>query len=169
MTDCGFTAGPLLRLYGYWLARKGHAPAPRRQDMDLTDMPTVVTGLNVIEVGAEPLHFRHSIVGPELVHWLGRDVTGKYVTKASYGAATQEILSSLTTIATACLPYHRRARLDWNGQRWLMMDSLELPLIDDNGRVNTIMRASSFLPIELPLRDRLQFRPILQAKTPPAS
>lgn len=167
MIDCAIQAGPLLRLYGYWLGRKGRAPAPRRHDVRLEEIPSVALGLNVIEVEGTPFRFRHRIVGPELVHRLGRDVTDKYVTRDSYGAATREILSSLTAIATECRPYRRRARLDWNGQSWLMMESLELPLIDDYGRVDTILRASSFSPVDLPLCDRLEFQPILETRIEP--
>ncbi len=121
-------------------------------------MGNLVRLLNLIDVIPEPLHFRHRLVGSEHVEWLGRDATGLYIDETLYGSAAAEIVRSLTIIVREKKPYRRRARLDWNGQPWLEMESVELPL-GEKGQVRMILRASVFRQAG-PARRRLEFTPL---------
>ncbi len=121
-------------------------------------MGVLVRLLNLIDVTGNPPRFRHRLVGSEHVQWLGRDATGLYVDETLYGAAAPEIIRSLTAIVREKRPYRRRARLDWNSQSFLEMESVELPLGED-GAVRMILRASVFRQAG-PAKRRLEFTPL---------
>lgn len=108
----------------------------------------------------QPLRFRHRLVGAELVERLGRNARGKEVGEELYGPAAAEIFATLETLATEVRPYRRRARLDWNGRGWLTMESVELPLVDDCGVVNMILRGASLSMRERRAACRLDYRPL---------
>jgi len=150
----------LARLYAYWLEKRGARAAPSRADLDPGEIPDLLPILNLIEVSWEPLGFRHRLVGAELIQRLGRNARGKEVGEDLYGEAAAEIFHTLKTLATENRPYRRRARLDWNGRKWLTLEAVELPLVDDDGRVNMILRGSSFATPEPPLPSRLEYWPL---------
>jgi hypothetical protein len=67
----------LRRLHGYWLARRGDRPLPRRADIDPLDLPWLLGDLLLIDVLREPLNFRFRVFGTAIVQMAGFDVTGK--------------------------------------------------------------------------------------------
>jgi hypothetical protein len=150
----------LARLYAYWHAKRVGKTAPRRTDLDFADMADLLPIINLLEVEREPLGFRHRLVGAELVERLGRNARGRLVDEALYGPAAAEIFATLERLTSEIRPFRRRARLDWNGRSWLTLEAVELPLIDEDGRVDMILRGSSFsTPGQVP-EQRLEYAPL---------
>jgi hypothetical protein len=143
LVDHDFADPRLGVLFEHWALKCGGASAPRLQDLALLEIPQLSGILNLIEVGPRAAAFRHQSVGAAL-----------------YAEAAEEIRGTLATIATECRPYRRLARLDWFGRSWLTMESLELPVLDETGRVAQILRASTFGVIQPPLPERLTFEPV---------
>ncbi len=54
-----------------------------------------------------------------------------------------QIFDGLAAVAWEVRPYRRLARLDWFARPWLAMESLEMPLLGDDGRVSMILRGAS--------------------------
>lgn len=150
----------LRRLLGYWSEKRGSRRAPTRGDLDPLEIPDLLPIVNLIDVLHDPLRFRHRLIGTQVVEVLNRDATGQYVDETLYGSATAEILASLERLTTECRPFRRRSVPSWNGQEWLAHESVELPLVDDDGRVVMILRANSFTRLEEPPPQRLLFEPI---------
>lgn len=147
--DVPFTDHRLEDIYRYWRSKRGKRAMPARSDLRPSELGAALRLLNLVDVFHNPLRFRHRLVGTEHVEWLGRDATGRYLDEALYGPATGEILGSLTTIVTQKRPYRRRSRLDWNNQKWLEMEAVELPLGDADGEVQMILRGAVFKPLRL--------------------
>ncbi|MBO6686122.1 MAG: PAS domain-containing protein, partial [Parvibaculum sp.] len=59
----------------------------------------------------------------------------------------QQIFDGLAAVAWEVRPYRRLARLDWFTRPWLAMEALEMPLLDDEGRVSTILRGASHFTV----------------------
>ncbi len=156
-----FADARLSCLLDYWLEKRGERPAPLREDIDPLEIPRLLPILHLIDVVPEPLRFRHRLVGTELVEKMARDVTGLDVDASLYGEAAPEIIESLKKIVEEARPYHRLARLDWYDRSWMTMESLELPLLDPEGRVAVILRGSTFGVIRPPLERRLFFEPLV--------
>ncbi|HCX67518.1 MAG TPA: PAS domain-containing protein, partial [Rhodobiaceae bacterium] len=68
---------------------------------------------------------------------------GKWVDEEIYGEMAGEVFDGLAAVAWEMRPYRRLSRLDWIARPWLAMESLEMPLLDDDGRVNMILVGSS--------------------------
>ena len=148
-------------LLDYWLEKRGDRPAPLREDIEPLEIPRLLPILHLIDVVQDPLHFRHRLVGTELVDKMSRDVTGLDVDASLYGDAAPEIIETLKTIVAEARPYHRLARLDWYERSWMTMESLELPLLDTDGRVAVILRGATFGVVRPPLERRLFFEPLV--------
>ena len=148
--------------FEYWQDLRGMRAAPKREDLNLREMRSLLPLFNLIEVHWDPLCFRHRLVGSRYVEMLGRDVTGRYVDEELYGEAATEIFNNLRLVAEEVRPYRRLARLDWHDRNWLMMESAELPLVDEDGRVNLILRVSSFTTTKDLVASRLIYAPLVQ-------
>lgn len=144
MGNSGFRDPRLGWLYGYWLKKKGDRDAASRADLAPAEIKPFLPILNLIDVRKEPLGFRHRLVGTEIVERLGRDATGCWVDSALYGPAWEQVFDGLRTVLEERRPYRRLTRLDWHTRSWLSMESLELPLIDESGEVNMILRGASY-------------------------
>ncbi|PKP77724.1 MAG: PAS domain-containing protein [Alphaproteobacteria bacterium HGW-Alphaproteobacteria-3] len=144
MGQNGFRDPRLEWLYGYWLEKKGDRRAASRCDLAPFEVKPLLPILNLIDVRHEPLGFRHRLVGTEIVERLGRDATGCWVGSALYGPAWTSIFDGLRAVTEEVRPYRRIAHLDWHVRQWLSMESLELPLIGEDGEVNMIVRAASY-------------------------
>ncbi len=148
--------------FDYWQDLRGMRTAPRREELNLREMSALLPLFNLIDVHWDPLRFRHRLVGSRYVEMLGRDVTGCYVDEGLYGEAATEIFNNLRLVAEEVRPYRRLARLDWHDRNWLMMESAELPLVDEDGRVNMILRVSSFETTKDLAASRLTYTPLVQ-------
>jgi hypothetical protein len=155
-----FRDARLARLYAYWHAKRIGKAAPSRAELDFADILDLLPIINLLDVEREPLGFRHRLVGAELAERLGRNARGRLVDEALYGPAAAEIFSTLERLTSEIRPFRRRARLDWNGRSWLTLEAVELPLIDQDGRVNMILRGSSFSAPEKMPEERLEYVPL---------
>lgn len=144
MGSSGFRDVRLERLYCYWLKKKAGRSAPMRADLDPAEIKPFLPILNLLDVRREPLGFRHRLVGTEIVDKLGRDATGRWVDASLYGEVAPQIFDELRLIVEEVRPYRRLTRLDWHTRNWLGMEAVELPLIDETGAVNKILRGASY-------------------------
>lgn len=161
--DGQFNNKQLTIAFEYWQEIRGMRAAPRREELSLREMSRLLSIFNLIDVHWEPMRFRHRLVGSSYVEMLGRDVTGCFVDEDLYGPAAEEIFNSLKLIADEVRPYRRVARLDWHDRNWLVQESAELPLVDEDGRVNMILRVSSFTTTKDLDAPRLSFLPLTQS------
>jgi hypothetical protein len=137
-------------IYRYWLSRRRDGELPRRADIRPAELGALVRHLNLIDVIREPgkaLQYRHRLVGTHNIEWLGRDVTGRMMDESLYGSATGDILASLGRIVAEARPFYRRNRMDWNNQKFLAHEAVEMPLSDDTNTVAMILRGASFRPV----------------------
>lgn len=156
---------PLLgTIYRYWLSRRRGATPPRRADIKPQELGgDALRQLNILDVVREagkPLQFRHRLVGTGITEWLSRDATGQMVDENLYGPEAAKIAASLARIVETGLPHHRVARLDWNDRKYALMESVEMPLSDDNHDVAMILRAASYRPVGDLEKLRQFFEPI---------
>lgn len=139
---------PLLgEIYRYWLSKRRDGRLPRRADIKPGELGAPIRHLNLLDVIREPGHplkFRHRLVGTGIIDWLGADFTGKMVDENLYGAAAEDIATSLTRIVETAQPFHRLAPLDWNNRKFALMESVELPLSGETDEVTMILRGAVY-------------------------
>jgi hypothetical protein len=137
-------------IYRYWLSKRRDGGLPRRADIRPAELGAAVRHINLIDVVREPgktPQYRHRLVGTHNIEWLGRDVTGRMVDESLYGPATAAILASFDRIVAEARPFYRRNRMDWNNQKFLLHEAVEMPLSDDTPAVGMILRGASFRPV----------------------
>lgn len=134
----------LVRLLNYWSDLRDGRWAPSRADFDPLDLPDLLPALNLVDVLYDPLRFRHRLVGTGVVEAMGRDETGRLVDEDLYGAVADDIIRGFARLVREIRPFRRCSRLGWNGRDWTVLEAVELPLVDDDGRVCMIPRGSSF-------------------------
>lgn len=139
----GFRDPRLAYLFDYWCSKKGDRIAASRTDLLPSEIKPFLPIMNLIDVQRDPLRFRHRLVGTEIVDRLGCDVTGALVSPELYGPAFERVFEGLRLVAEEARPYRRLTPLSWYERNWLSVESLELPLIDNGGEVNMILRAAS--------------------------
>lgn len=138
----------LRQIYDYWNSKRQGQRAPRQSDIDLAEIATLLPIIQMIDVDRDPLRFRHRFAGTEIVEWMGRDATGKELNSDLYGSEAEAILDTLRTIVDEGRPYHRTSLLHWHERDWLVMETVELPLLDDAGQVAAILGGACFRPRE---------------------
>jgi hypothetical protein len=66
----------LIRLYQYWLQKRGARSMPSRADIDPLDMRFILGHLMLIDVRHPGPEFRIRLQGSELTWWIGQELTG---------------------------------------------------------------------------------------------
>src|ERR1700686_2539143 len=68
---------PLVRrFYDYWLSVAPPGRLPGRQHIAPEDLVPMLPRLYLLDVYRKPLRFRYRLVGTEIVHSVGRELTG---------------------------------------------------------------------------------------------
>ena len=147
MSDTRFGDPRLDDIFRYWLSKRRGQHPPLRADIKPSELGAALRHLNIIDVVREPgkpLQFRHRLIGTHNIEWLGRDSTGQMLDENLYGAAATAFVASFRRIVEEVQPYHRRNRMDWNDQKFVMHESVDLPLSDDTHEVAMILRGAVF-------------------------
>ncbi len=134
-------------IYRYWLSKRRDGRAPRRADIKPAELGGAIRYINLLDVIREPgkpLQFRHRLVGTGIIEWLSLDATGRMVDETLYGPDVAQIVASLTRIVETGQPHHRVAPLDWNNQKYALMESVDLPLSDETHDVAMILRGTFY-------------------------
>ena len=134
-------------IYRYWLSKRRDGRPPRRAEIKPGEMGAALRHINLLDVIREPgkpLQFRHRLVGTGIIEWLSLDATGRMLDEALYGPATADIIATLTRIVETAQPHHRLAVLDWNNRKYALMESVDLPLSDENYDVAMILRGAVY-------------------------
>ena len=138
-------------IFAYWLSKRRDGKAPGRADIRPGEIGGAVRHVNLVDVVREPgkpLQFRHRLVGSHNIEWLGRDSTGRMLDESLYGAAAAGFIASFVRIVEEARPFHRINRMDWNDQKFLIQESVELPLADESGQIVMILRGAVFRHVE---------------------
>ena len=134
-------------IFCYWLSKRRGEHPPLRANIRQSELDAAVRHLKIIDEEREPgkpLQFRHRLIGTHNIEWLGRDYTSQMLDENLYGAAAPALVASFIRYVEEALPYHRRTRMDWNYQKFIPHESVELPLSDETHKVSIIPRGGVF-------------------------
>lgn len=147
MSTSRFGDPRLDEIFAYWLSKRHDGNPPGRADIKPGEIRGAVRHVNLVDVVREPgkpLQFRHRLIGSHNIEWLGRDSTGLMLDEKLYGDAAAGFIASFVRIVEEARPFHRINRLDWNNQKFLLQESVELPLADESGQIAMILRGAVF-------------------------
>lgn len=126
-------------IHAYWERLRADRPVPLRRDLDPADIVPFLPGIVLVDVKTEPLDFVYRLVGTREVEARGTDPTGKRVAEAFFGGDAAGVLANYRHVATAGSPLYHREPFICPGGRYIIDETLFLPLTFGSGRVDQIM------------------------------
>lgn len=136
--DGAVTHPALVRLLGYWHAKRGERRWPSRADIDPLELRFILGNIVLVDVSWRPLQFRYRLVGSNIVERIGYDPTGRDPALNPDPEFRARVLETFTFVANTGRVRSRSAARTV-GRFNLMYDALTLPLSTDQQRVDMLM------------------------------
>lgn len=128
----------LRRLYDYWKARRGGRRYPGRLDIDPVDIKYALGNVSLVEVVGDPPRFRWRLVGSQLAHRLGNDMTNQWVDEYPNQGYREYLIGSYHKILKTGEPTLALNERDIEGKP-RRFEVLRLPLAEDGQTINMIL------------------------------
>ena len=133
--------GRIAELAAYWESKRHNRFAPKRADIDPTEIRQHVGRLFMVDVLPDG-DYRYRLLGSELVQRMGRDSTGKRFSKLYAGQphAFELLKQRFDEVVTTRQPSYSRGKVYWLGAgEYRNFECGFFPLSDDGRTVNIIL------------------------------
>jgi len=131
----------------YWESRRGERSMPSRADIDPIDIPSLLSGILLIEIDPETGRMKFRLTGTRITTMYGEDYTGRYLDDTFFGRRRDDVVASYEHVARTGEPHHSRMAFTNRDGLEFDMERLILPLSTD-GR--TVDRMIAYLDIQTP-------------------
>ena len=140
-SDSATIAEPsLLRLYRYWVEKKGGRVLPSRREIDPLDFPYALGRIMLVEILHDPPKFRVRLHGSEMVRRAGYDLTGKTLEDLPDSEYRSYVIGRCKKIVASGQPTFVRHDRVLDDRVW-RYDALWLPFSDDGTDVTMLLCA----------------------------
>ena len=127
-------------LYEYWLETCGDRRMPMRSDIDPTEMPRrVLPGISIVEVVQDDRRYIYRLDGTGDVEVRGNDPTGKSVLEGFFGPSAEDALACYDRVVATRAPLLDATPFTAPSGKFVMEETLFLPLSEDGINVNKIL------------------------------
>ena len=130
----------------YWRKKAGSRIAPRRQDLDVLDVPTLMPHVIIFDVLRDPLDFRYRLVGTAVRAMSTSEYTGMRMSEIDGRGPGSGIWSILDSVRVSREPAYHSIPYVGPKKDYLKIIDLFLPLVDDSMETDRIILVSHFLP-----------------------
>ena len=135
----GFTNNNvLLRLYDYWLAKRGVRLFSSRRDLDVLEFSFAINWLSLVDVLDKPRRFRYRLVSTTLTDRLGYEMTGKYVDHIPEDEVRSYVKDLYTRAVDLRAPLYEKSTRTFDYKVW-QHEVLVLPLSSDGTNIDMLM------------------------------
>ncbi|UCH74202.1 MAG: PAS domain-containing protein [Rhodospirillales bacterium] len=134
----------LRRLYEYWEKKRHGRRAPRRDDIDPTEIPDLLGYVNILEVRHEPRDFMVRLNGTEVTRMMGQEITGKWCSEVTPGVDGDRCKKAYDICVDEWSPAIVETSLAFCGKPYAGQTFVALPLSADGSRVDTMITAHSY-------------------------
>ncbi|MCR9222143.1 MAG: PAS domain-containing protein [Alphaproteobacteria bacterium] len=131
--------GPGADLLAYWRAHASATGLATKADMDPSDFPKALPGVQIVECVPPPDRFRYRLVGTREVAVRGFDPTGRPVAEGYFGSSEKVVLSNYQTVVDRAEPICIRDIFRKVNGVPVADVSLFLPLLDAAGALTVVM------------------------------
>lgn len=129
----------------YWRKRAGGRIAPRRRDLDVLDVPTLMPHAVFLDVLRDPLDFRYRLVGTAVRDMSARDYTGMRMSEIDGRGQGSTIWTILDSVRASKEPAFRSVPYVGPKKDFLKLTDLFLPFLDDDMETGMIVLVVHFL------------------------
>lgn len=120
-----------------WKSKCPDGGLPARADFSHEDLQPWFGDLMLLDVRGAVEDFRYRLVGTNIVEFLGRDLTGAWVSQCDYGESRESVWDTFTRPVHERRPVTRRGPVLWVERRtWCQFESVHCPLASDGRTVD---------------------------------
>lgn len=130
----------LILLHELWRGKCREGQLPARRDFDPPEMKEVLGAIFLLKHLPEQEDFRYTLIGTEIVKWVGSDNTGRLVSElfGDHGRSFYHL------VRTSRNPARLHGTVFWRDKRHVRFELLALPLANDGITVDRIMGATVY-------------------------
>lgn len=145
MADFEQQLSPLQRDFlAYWRQQAGDRIAPRREDLDVLDIPTLMPHVIILEILQNPFDFQYRLVGTAISERSNKDYTGMKLTEIEGRGPGSNIWSILDAVRVSQEPTYHSVPYVGPSKDFLKLNDLFLPLVNDGLETNMIVLVTHF-------------------------
>ena len=130
--------------FSYWREQAGGRIAPRDQDIDVLDVPTLMPHVVILDILRDPLDFRYRLVGTSVREMSSANFTGKKFSDFDGRGPGSKIWTILDSVRVSQKPAYYSIPYIGPNKDFLKLNDLFLPLLDDNMDTSKIILVSYF-------------------------
>ena len=137
--DFHFRESVLREILDYWHKRRGARPMPARSDIEVTELPSLLPYIFIIDVLENPRDFRFRLAGTHFREAVGEEVTGKRLAEVfppEFGAEVRQIWGSVVDDQR---PVRGTGDLWVPGREYVKWEGVAMPLSTDGRTVNMLL------------------------------
>ena len=146
-----FQTAALRALYRYWQALCAQGAPPSRTDVDPVRIPDVLDNIGLFDVEQNPRRYRIRMMGMEIVHWYGCDLTGRYLDEIDFGDRPVFTFALLDEVVERRVAGHMTGEYTKQDERTIRYERLFVPLSSDGRAVDMVIGAAFELPPDAPI------------------
>jgi hypothetical protein len=125
-------------LYRYWDDKRGTRRMPRRADLDPADLKVYLPSILLVDVVPDDRLYVYRLVGTREVKMRGNDPTGKPVMDNTF-LDRQQALRNYDHVVLSRAPHVDATPTTSADREWLDMETIFLPLSEDDNEVDKIL------------------------------
>ena len=125
-------------LYRYWDEKRGLRRMPRRADLDPADLKVYLPSILLVDVVPDDRLYVYRLVGTREVKMRGNDPTGKPVMDNTFLDRAQA-LRNYDHVVLSRAPHIDVTPTTSQDREWLDMETIFLPLSEDDNEVDKIL------------------------------
>jgi hypothetical protein len=125
-------------LYRYWDEKRGSRRMPRRADLDPADLKVYLPSILLVDVVPDSRLYVYRLVGTREVKMRGNDPTGKPVMDNTFRDRAQA-LRNYDHVVLSRAPHVDATPTTSVDREWLDMETIFLPLSEDDNEVDKIL------------------------------
>lgn len=125
-------------IYRYWNEKRGSRRMPRRADLDPTDLRAYLPSILLVDVVSDDRLYVYRLVGTREVKMRGNDPTGKPVMDNTF-LDREQALRNYDHVVLSRAPHVDVTPTTSADREWLDMETVFLPLSEDDNEVDKIL------------------------------
>lgn len=127
-------------LYDYWREKCGDRRMPARADLDPIEIPnSVLPGISLVDVVPDERRYVYRLVGTGDVEMRGHDPTGKSVLEGFFGPSVEDAVGCYDRVVSTRAPLLDPVPFTAPDGRYVMEETIFLPLSTDGVDVDMIL------------------------------
>lgn len=135
----------VLVFHELWQSKHRDGRIPARADFSVDELGPWMGNIMIVDVLDGGADFHHRLIGTNIVEAVGRDLTGRRVSRCDYTIGAEAMLARYRAAFAARGPTFRKGRIAWaRGRAWIAFESMTAPLAEDGARIDKLITVADY-------------------------